>query len=1132
MEPIYENLESNNNFIFNTLDWHEFDEIIDDNINLSSDSESDKKKVYTDSDKDYVIKVFGRMANGESVYLRIDGFPLHFYILLPETWIDNLDAKTDHLIKVIQARNSNLNRTLVKYEIVKRKKYKGFTAGKKFNFVRLFFKNKKSMLDTAKMFDNKVCMFTSSNNKVAIKERFIKFDVYESNIDPYIRFMHIQDLQSCGWVQINKTKLITNTETSTCKHTYRVDWSNVLPIQMSGIAPFYICSFDLECRSADGSFPQASRIEDRIIQIGLTFTKYGFTDIVKSIMISLGTCDQIPDCELFECKTERELLIKFAEIIQREDPDILTGYNIFSFDQPYLYNRAMHPDIRVGDDFYHMSKLSDKKCKLIHKTLSSSALGDNNMYYFDTIGRVHIDLMKVVQRDHKLNSYKLDSVAENFFKDKVTKIETNPNNIYRLYSKNIEILKNGNYLRFEKDGEIIQTKYKIIKINHIEGWFDIYNLEIELLSKCKLYWGMVKDDIKPQDIFELYEKTSTDRKLIAEYCIQDCALVSNLINRLEIITNNIGMANVCHVPLHYIFFRGQGIKTLSLVARYCRKKNYLIPLKRKSDSDNTVNEGYEGATVMEPKTGFYRKPITVLDYNSLYPSSMIEKNISEEMFVMSPEFDNLPGYIYKEQSFKNEDGTISVCRFAKKIDEFLYSDPSKSEYGIIPSIEMNLLTERKLTKKAMAKETDPFKKKILDGKQNALKVTANSIYGQLGAPTSPIYFKEGAACTTAIGRDRLYLAKEFVENDFKNIIYSIYTSLKDHDNINVEAIISKHLIDRDPVFELSLKEFVIDLFDKYDINPNIIYGDTDSIFINFDMKDKISKEDIYDKNMLRYCIELGQFASKFLKTLLSYPHNMEYEKTFLPFALMAKKKYIGNKYEDNPDYYTQTSMGVVLKRRDNANIVKKIVGGMVNIMMNEIDIDKTIRFIKQSINDLLKGKYGIHDFITSKTLKANYVDRTRLAHVVLADRMAERDPGNAPQLNDRIPFVAVVRQQKKGIKMLQGEKIEHPDYIKEHNLKIDYLFYLTNQIMNPSIQFLELIMKPSDAEKLFRDFIIKEDDKRIGRQSLTKFGVTKLSNNLTTDEYEFDNLINTFAKPNNNIISNKSKIINNFNTTN
>jgi hypothetical protein len=122
-------------------------------------------------------------------------------------------------------------------------------------------------------------------------------------------------------------------------------------------------------------------------------------------------------------------------------------------------------------------------------------------------------------------------------------------------------------------------------------------------------------------------------------------------------------------------------------------------------------------------------------------------------------------------------------------------------------------------------------------------------------------------------------------------------------------------------------------------------------------------------------------------------------------------------------------------------------------------------------------------------------------------------------VNDEIKSGFLVKE-KKGIKILQGERVEHPDYIKEKNLKIDYLFYLTNQIMNPSIQFLELIMKPKDADKLFRDFIIAEEDKRKGRQSLLK-AKFNISIDNSNDDFDFDNLINKSAKPDNNVESKK-----------
>ena len=162
--------------------------------------------------------------------------------------------------------------------------------------------------------------------------------------------------------------------------------------------------------------------------------------------------------------------------------------------------------------------------------------------------------------------------------------------------------------------------------------------------------------------------------------------------------------------------------------------------------------------VLDPIPGIYDDyPITVCDYNSLYPSSMIERNISHDSIVTDPKYDNIPGIKYIDVEFdlykKVQDGKKKakkkvlagkkVCRFAQFPD---------NEKGILPKILMFLLKTRKDTKKLMKKELDPFKKEIYDGQQLAYKVTANSLYGQCGASTSQIYFKEIAASTTATGR--------------------------------------------------------------------------------------------------------------------------------------------------------------------------------------------------------------------------------------------------------------------------------------------------------------------------------------------------------------------------------------------
>ena len=101
-------------------------------------------------------------------------------------------------------------------------------------------------------------------------------------------------------------------------------------------------------------------------------------------------------------------------------------------------------------------------------------------------------------------------------------------------------------------------------------------------------------------------------------------------NKLEIMANNIGMANVCYTPLLWIFTRGQGIKLLSLVSKQCREDDYLIPVLY----NHGIIQGFEGAIVKDPKSGIYLdNPVSVLDFSSLYPSSMVSENLSHDSIV-------------------------------------------------------------------------------------------------------------------------------------------------------------------------------------------------------------------------------------------------------------------------------------------------------------------------------------------------------------------------------------------------------------------------------------------------------------------------------------------------------------------
>jgi hypothetical protein len=165
-------------------------------------------------------------------------------------------------------------------------------------------------------------------------------------------------------------------------------------------------------------------------------------------------------------------------------------------------------------------------------------------------------------------------------------------------------------------------------------------------------------------------------------------------------------------------------------------------------------------------------------------------------------------------------------------------------------------------------------------------------------------------------------------------------------------------------------------------------------------------------------------------------------------------------YENDTVHCSRKSMGIVLKRRDNAPIVKDVYGGVIDILMKEKNIQKAIDYVNNCLQDLVEGKVPIDKLIITKSLRSFYKNPQGVAHKVLADRIGQREPGNKPTSGDRIPFVYIItKEPSKGKKILQGDKIETPTFIKENNLQIDYSFYITNQIMKPLLQLFGLVLE-------------------------------------------------------------------------
>jgi DNA polymerase elongation subunit (family B) len=1642
---------------FQIYDWQEDHEFDDEEDEDSSDQLS------TDMGS-YIIHTFGRTLEGKSVYMRIINYTPHFYIKLPLTWAkaeanNNVKKMYSYLISDLNKKIwKKFRSSLIDIDVIEKMAAEGFNNGKKFLFARLIFNNMISMKKFKYMFEE------TSLYIPGIMKTSMQFKTYEANLPPMLRCFHIKKISGCSWVSINKYVKIKEEDCdSYCDIELRVDWRDINPIEKDTNAPLRILSFDIECYSSDkDKFPQAKNKADCIFQIGSTYTYLNESVPYRQHIVCLKETDNIEGSIVEWYNTERDMLEAWIKELITQDCDIITGWNIFGFDEGYIYDRCVE-HLNLENEILKISKLKNYKCIFRDFKLESAAFGQNKIRMFGTPGRIHIDLMKDVQKNFKLNSYKLDMVASNFIRNEIYKIEKDGEYL-KLYCDGIESIYKEDFIHIEYAldfiSEMIGYKYMILNVDdgsnkiltikpsdilleYLEG--DQYTNWLKTNRKerqFKIFWSQAKDDVGPKDIFRMYNGTSKERAIVAKYCIKDCTLINLLIDKLCVVTNNIEMANVCYVPMSFLFTRGQLIKLFSLCLKNYRDAGYLFPVLKKPDEKLP---SYEGAIVFDPEANVEYEALAVKDYASLYPSSIIHKNMSHETIIKSDKYDNIPDVTYFNSQFKDHDNTIQHRRFAKIGDEL----------GVVPKTLRNLIAERNAVKKVMKSCKDQFKYKILDGKQLALKITANSLYGALGADVSPIFQRDIAACTTSTGREMLKLArhfdenivpglingyryalynkdeekankilememnpneskekiKKYVMNDIKNLTfqpiirygdsvigstplllrnsktnkiyiesinnlgddteYSEMTRINTEDikesfelnNIetwtekgwtNVQRVIRHKLSPNKKLFRITthtgsvvvtddhsllnlkgeiispkdikigdellhsfpeinnnyeytfyngiklnkdiaqflgmfmgdgscgnynclsgnkasfainnasdeiikkyqdignqyfnnfdwvkldtlessgvyklvpknktdinsktygnIKKFIVEIRtlmytndsqkkvpefilnaskdireafliglydadgyktnygnvcknlyennlskvdsdkircgsqidqkgmvasfsiytlckslgyevsintrkDKMNIyrirlseklrkNPNkikkieewtfneeyvydlttdnhhfhagvgsLIVHNTDSIFscyrfredvkqvketaalplwkdiISFskrlllyfipeeykqlwkDCHDKYYNDDlvnldngllrvpqgpayieppnhykdilmqpieirmeqfllhymeesfmpwlwiiqdiftkkyvqettkknaiemklfnngislvekmnlvvdlnddikeiiledveyfisnklktyiiqpywdinysnstnnikivrvrfykhgtkIIDKRTLTLSIDMGVFTGELVKKRLPFPHDLEYEKTFWPFLILTKKRYVGNKYEFNPDKYKQDYNGIVLKRRDNAPIVKEICGGIINRLIDEKDPDKARKYIIDCMNSMFNNEYNIKYFLTSKTLKMkeSYADWTKIAHIVLAERISQRDPGNCPQSGDRIEFAAV---QLPNItkKTLQGERIETPQYIKEKNLKIDFEFYMTNQIMNPALQFLSLVIP--NAEEIFDKFKIRIENEKKGRSDIMSF-ITK-----------------------------------------
>ncbi|KAF9526132.1 DNA polymerase family B-domain-containing protein [Crepidotus variabilis] len=842
-----------------------------------------------------ILRMYGVTSNGNSVVATVTNYLPYFYVAVPRGFHeDDVEPFRRHLNDIAE------NPCIVKLEIVAYKPLLGYRGDQNMPFLKITLTDPKNVPKIRGMFEGGLCTF----------QDFFKgpTNTFESNIVFVLRFMIDTKVVGMNWIEVsagNYTVVPPDKKRSNCQLEvfFRFDefTSHAPEGQWSHVAPLRILSFDIECAGRKGIFPEASM--DPVIQIANMVTRQGDSKPFIRNIFTLNSCANIVGSQVISFKEEKELLARWREFVEEVDPDMVIGYNISGFDFPYLMDRAKALKV---NKFPYLGRMKGRKTEVKNTHFSSKAYGQRDSKETPLEGRLQLDLLQYMQREHKLRSYSLNSV-------------------------------------------------------------------------CAQFLGEQKEDVHHSVITDLQNGTPESRRRLAVYCLKDAYLPQRLLDKLMCFVNYIEMSRVTGVPFNYLLSRGQSIKVLCQLYRKANEEGYLIPTTKGEGSDDQ----YEGATVIEPKKGYYDVPIATLDFSSLYPSIMMAHNLCYTTL--------LDKELVKQLDLKEDDDYI------KTPNGDLFATKSRRK-GILPTILEDLISARKRAKADLKKETDPFKKAVLDGRQLALKISANSVYGFTGATIGKLPCLEISSSVTAYGRQMIEKTKSEVESHY--------------------TVANNYLHDAE-----------------------VIYGDTDSVMVKFGPTD------------LKAVMALGKEAADLVTKQFVNPIKLEFEKVYYPYLLINKKRYAGLYWTKPEKYDKMDAKGIETVRRDNCRLVSTVIETCLHKMLIDRDVRGAEDYTKRMIADLLLNKVDMSQLVITKALaKDNYVGKQ--AHVELAERMKLRDAGSAPAVGDRVAYVII-----KGIKGAAAyEKSEDPIYVLENNIPIDTKYYLENQLSKPLLRIFEPIL--------------------------------------------------------------------------
>ena len=776
---------------------------------------------------------------------------------------------------------------------------------------------------------------------------------YEANVEFIIRFMIDAEITGCGWItapkkdfKIRRVEALRegfrdshpSVRESSCDLEFDIHWSDLIgrapdDPDWQHVAPLVSISMDGEMRTAvKGHFPNHREPGDMVISIAnevkvlgeprareLNVFMVGTSNPLKKPELRKGDPD-LPEPVVYSFDTEADMLRAWYEYVNKIDADIITGWNTYGFDGEYVEERMNNDKIEVpwDDDAPQRNESFRPPYKRRRKQRMKKRT------------RVH-RLGRLTAEQTRLKNHKFQN---NAYGKKIYRLPTTPG---RFQLDCLEAIRRD-----------VTCKYRSYRLDAV----------------ADIILGLRKADVKYTEITPLFEGDDADRARLGEYNLMDVVLPDMLLEDKAYIFRFVEEARVCNVPIQWLLTKGQQVKVMAQILRETRKEGLLIPNNKRFDIDD--NKKFEGAIVIDPLAGYYTDAVVVLDFVSLYPSIMRRWNLCYTTWIP-------PGPLRKKLKQEVDyDVAPNGHAFLKK----------EVKEGLLPRILGNLLDARGKAKKDMAEAAKKYGKnspeyKKQNGRQNALKVAANSVYGFTGAMVGRLPCIPIASAVTAYGRQLIERTK-----------------------VVVEAL--------DPT--------------KY----KVIYGDTDSVMVRL-----IGVTDV------REALDIGQELQDACDREFRLPIKIEREKVFLPYCLITKKRYAGLHWEsaDAPNYIN--SKGLISVRRDNALFASNLFSSCLETLYGYSNaFDSSPKFVESEYPEAERGdRYVVsddgetctkeYDEELSKREKGKIYAKIDVeSGEILRPGWTVRTDGREIRVGDSVSTLYKVRRHKGGsIKKITTEKI-------------------------------------------------------------------------------------------------------------